>query len=237
MKKRDKAAGQLFTRRVKVPQWHWPDELQLIVSFLNEGKHGVLARDEAFREELRTLVREWMKAKRDWSRFLESRLRANKGVAFASGTFYVPAEASTPFMVPLGLDGAGATDAQGQFLRFILNPEAWRLGRRPCKRCGRYFLRAKRTEEKIFCDHRCASGNSAAESMRAKRKKAHEDIVKEASAAMARWSALSEGEQAKHRSDKAYIAQSLKKYRVGEKWVTRNMDEVRQSEPEQGMVV
>jgi hypothetical protein len=162
----------------------------MLVGFLNDGKFGPLHRDEAFREELVALVVEWMKAKRAWPRFLERRLRASKTVAFTRGTFYVPGQlppgSSTPVMIPQGLE-EGSTDAQGQFLRFVLNPDSWRLGRNPCKRCGRYFLRAKRTEEKIYCTHKCASGNLPAEGMRAARKAKHEELAKLAKIAIAQW--------------------------------------------------
>jgi hypothetical protein len=171
-------------KSAEVPQLHWGDELKMMVSFLNDGKYGVLYRDEAFSEELRALVKEWLAAKANWSRFLKKRLLANKPV-FTRGAFYISAQGRTPVMIPSGLDGG--TEAQGVFLQFILHPDHRQLAG-PCLRdgCGRYFLR-KTAHPKVYCSARCASLDTAIDTMRRKRKEIHEQLVDQAKIAIARW--------------------------------------------------
>ena len=163
-----------------IENWYWPDEMGQLVDFLNEGKWHVLRRDKPFQDELRVLIDEWLKAKSDWRRFLNARLKAGKPVHFTSGTFHIAGQARTPFMIPLGLNEG--TEAQGVFQRFILNPEHWRLGG-PCRRkgCGRYFLR-KTAHEKIYCDQSCASRATAVQKMAEARDERHKKLVRAAGA-------------------------------------------------------
>jgi hypothetical protein len=171
-------------KSTEVPQLHWGDELKMMVSFLNDGEYGVLYRDEAFREELRALAKEWLAAKANWSRFLKKRLLANKPV-FTRGTFYISAQGRTPVMIPSGLDEG--TEAQGAFLQFILHPDHRQLAG-PCLRdgCGRYFLR-KTAHPKVYCSSRCASLDTAIDTMRRKRKDIHDQLVDQTKIAIARW--------------------------------------------------
>jgi len=173
-------------KRSNEERWNFPDEIEMLVAFLNNGKYRVARLEEDVLKELRALVDEWLNAKASWHRFLESRLKARKPVPFFEGTFRISAQAQTPFMIPSA--SKDATEAQGIFLRFILNPDHKQLAG-PClrKACGRYFLR-KTAHPKVYCSSRCASLNSAIDSMKRKREKIQEGLIGEAQKAVAQWS-------------------------------------------------
>jgi hypothetical protein len=135
-------------------------------------------------EELKPLVDEWLSVERNWERFIKRRLKAEKPLPFMEGRFDIFRWGKTPSM----RYDAGGNYAQSAFVQLAFDPEAWRLGG-PCRRegCRRYFLRKKRSDEKIYCSRRCASGNSAAESMRNKRLAIHEALVELAKTAIKKW--------------------------------------------------
>lgn len=171
--------------KMDTQQWFWPDELEKLTGFLNDGIYRIIRLDDAVRDELRALIDEWMRAKSDWGRFLKGRLKLGKSVAFTHGTFYIPAQSSSPIAIPLG--SPDCTEAEGIFQQFLLNPFHRQLAG-PCRRdsCGRYFIQTT-AHTKVYCSPRCASLDSAIETMKRKRKEIHKKLIAAALAAIARW--------------------------------------------------
>lgn len=149
-------------------QWNFADEMEQFIGFLNDGQWRVVRIKEDVRQELISLVEEWLDAKANWKRFLESRIRAGKSTAFCKGSFYIPGQAKYPIAIPMGADGC--SEAEAFFQRFILNPECLRLGGR-CQRedCRRFFL-LKTAHRKLYCSQRCAARAVSLEIMQKARK-------------------------------------------------------------------
>jgi hypothetical protein len=121
----------------------------------------------------------------------------------------------------------------------VMNDLSLKFQLAKCDRCAEYHFRKKLRPRYLtgrsFC-RACVKGASTRISIKNARETAHKDLLKEAVAALERWPGLSDETRAKYKTEETYIARSLKKRGVGVKWVTRNMDEVRQFNSSQDMV-
>ena len=201
------------SRRV---QTHFPDEIEMMVSFLNAGRYRVIRLNEDVRHELRGLIDEWLASKSQWSKFLARRLKAGKSVAsLTSGTFYLPGQSQEPIMVTFV--APGASEAEGYFQKFIFNRDNWRLGG-PCRcGCGRYFER-KTAHERVYADG-CRHPFSNKISMRNKRDGIREKMVGAAKCAVATW------ERKPHRDItwEQWVANEANEWASGQKIQTREV--------------
>lgn len=163
---------------------YYQQEMDKFVCLLNEGRYYVIRIDDTVRDELRTLVDEWLTAKANGSRFVERRLASGKKVPFNSGTFRIQWQ-PIPIMVPLG--APECTEAEGFFQHFILNKLYQQLAG-PCRRrgCGRYFLR-RTAHPKVYCTARCASMDTAVKAMKEGRKERHKILIQAAKVAVDQW--------------------------------------------------
>jgi hypothetical protein len=133
---------------------------------LNHRKWGHWELDDANWEELRALMQDYLKAKKNWSEFVRLRLAARRCVDFVNGSFHIPSAGEDPTFVLYPMVMPRFQDAQGVFLQFIAHPERDRLDG-PCarKRCDQYFIR-KTSRKNVYCSLRCARLDTATASMK-----------------------------------------------------------------------
>ena len=189
-----------MAKRTQLPVYS-PDESALVrmQDFLNDravvyaradgGKGGGYREemDKANWQELHTLVDDWLRTGKEWPKFIELRKKNHRPVDFVNGTFNIPASAPCPLLVTYPAKRTALEHAYGVFTQFVLHPKRAQLDG-PCRRkgCGRFFLR-KTAHQKVYCEARCASLDSAVLAMRDKRQ-AQKDARKiDVIAAMAKY--------------------------------------------------
>jgi hypothetical protein len=132
-------------------------------------------------------------------------------------------------------------EAMGVFFALMNSgPLKYQLAK--CDKCADHYFRGKlRTKEPytgtFFCAECRKKGATANRAKQDRRRRAHEDMVKEAALALQRWPGLPEKARASYGTEKLYIARMLARRGISVKWVTRNWQAVQQYQPEQGMVV
>jgi hypothetical protein len=112
--------------------------------------------------------------------------------------------------------------AYQQFVRLVTNPECEKFGG-PCPRCEKYFVR-KTAKPSVYCSRRCASQDTAVKRTVEVRKQQHENKLRVAKQAIAKWENLSIQRRAKQ-GWKEYVAGYHPGAEITTKFLTRAVNE------------
>lgn len=109
--------------------------------------------------DLKWLVTLWLKAKGQRPQFLRALMEAGRS-ARPFTEFTVNWSVTAPADAPgVAYPIEGSTQAEGYFLQFMIHPDHWRLAG-PCPRCGRYFLKSTRHQQRYCSRTKCGRNAS-----------------------------------------------------------------------------
>ena len=113
---------------------------------------------------------------------------------------------------PFAIAVEGASDAEADFLQFMLHPDNWQLSG-PCQRCHKYFLRSTR-RPRSYCSRKCGASDTAIRTTEEARKKEKTLKLNAVNEAIEAWRQADTSEEWR-----AYVARRVKG--VTQKLLTR----------------
>ena len=220
------------------------DELKIFVGLAPGGQEDPEIAARFFVATLRRLVDAWLQSSKeaDGRDFPEQRKIDATKEPFASFQEWLYNNRPAPVLKAsgevemqikpavkqwTGLVNLATDSARMRFFQLMSNPAKFALFKCSHHGCETYYLLEKPRGAYMrgsFCPkHRRQQG-----ALR-QRKQNQDQALKVAAEALAAWPSLSPSTRSKYKHEKDYIANKLKRFGLGSKWVTRNLTEIRES--------